>query len=145
MSAALDGPHLADSSVWGKAAASSVQAFTTWFTTMVRQDLIHVCDIVALEVLRSARSPAAYREQAELLDLLHEAPLTPQVHRRALEVQGLLAARSQQRGIAPVDLLIAAAAEQADLPVLHYDADYERIAAVTGQAVRWASAPGSLP
>lgn len=31
------------------------------------------------------------------------------------------------------DLLIAAAAEELDLIVLHYDADFDRIASVTGQ------------
>lgn len=35
------------------------------------------------------------------------------------------------------DLLIAAAAEARDLVVLHYDAYFDRIAAVTGQRVEW--------
>ena len=34
-------------------------------------------------------------------------------------------------------LLIAACAERAGLTVLHYDADYDRIAKLTGQAVQW--------
>ena len=36
------------------------------------------------------------------------------------------------------DLLIAAAAESAGVPVLHCDADFDRIAAITGQPTRWA-------
>ena len=35
------------------------------------------------------------------------------------------------------DLLIAAVAEQHRVTVLHYDADYDRIAEITGQPMRW--------
>jgi hypothetical protein len=28
-------------------------------------------------------------------------------------------------------------AEREGLPIVHYDADYDRIAAITGQATRW--------
>jgi predicted nucleic acid-binding protein len=42
------------------------------------------------------------------------------------------------------DLLIAAAAELAALPVLHYDRDFEAIADVTGQPVRAIAPLGSL-
>jgi hypothetical protein len=37
-----------------------------------------------------------------------------------------------------------AAAESAGLIVLHYDADYDRIAAVTGQPVEWVVPRGSV-
>jgi predicted nucleic acid-binding protein len=40
--------------------------------------------------------------------------------------------------------LIAAAAETAGLTVLHYDEDYDRIAAITGPDVRWLAPRGSL-
>jgi predicted nucleic acid-binding protein len=55
---------------------------------------------------------------------------------RAFEVQGLLAEQGQHRLPIP-DLVIAAAAEAAGLTVLHYDADLERIAEVTGQFHDW--------
>ncbi|MBA3429254.1 MAG: VapC toxin family PIN domain ribonuclease, partial [Actinobacteria bacterium] len=42
------------------------------------------------------------------------------------------------------DLLIAAAAELAELPVLHYDRDFELIADVTRQPVRAIAPLGSL-
>ena len=49
------------------------------------------------------------------------------------------------RGIAGARVdRIAAAAEAADVVVLHYDDDYDRIAAVTGQATRWLAPKGSL-
>jgi len=40
--------------------------------------------------------------------------------------------------------LIAAAAEAAGLTVLHYDEDYDRIAAVTAQGASWLAPRGSL-
>ena len=43
-----------------------------------------------------------------------------------------------------MDLVIAAAAEAAGLSVLHYDSDYDRIAAVTNQPTEWIAPLGSL-
>jgi hypothetical protein len=56
---------------------------------------------------------------------------------RALEVQGLLAARSQHRVVPLPDLLVAACAERSGLTVLHYNRDYEQIAEITGQPMQW--------
>jgi predicted nucleic acid-binding protein len=39
----------------------------------------------------------------------------------------------RHRRIPLVDLLVAAAAESAEVPVLHYDRHFERIAEITGQ------------
>jgi predicted nucleic acid-binding protein len=63
--------------------------------------------------------------------------------RRALQVQRVLAERSQ-RGRKIPDLLVAAAAEQRGLTVLHYDADFDRIAEVTGQPCQWVVPVGSV-
>ena len=48
------------------------------------------------------------------------------------------------RRVKRADLLIAAAAESAGVPVLHYDADFEVIAEITGQPTRWIAPRGSL-
>ena len=56
--------------------------------------------------------------------------------RRALQVQRLLANRSQRSARFP-DLLVAEAGEDLDLVVLHYDADFDLIASVSGQICRW--------
>jgi hypothetical protein len=48
------------------------------------------------------------------------------------------------RSVKIPDLLIAAAAEAAQATVLHYDEDYDRIAAITGQPVQWIAPRGSL-
>ena len=63
--------------------------------------------------------------------------------RRARQVQRLLA-QCSQRGRKIPDLLVAAAAEELDIPVLHYDADFDLIAAVSGQACQWVVPGGTL-
>ena len=62
---------------------------------------------------------------------------------RALEVRGLLAAKSQHRSVPLPDLVIAAA-ERSGLTVLHCDADFDRMTNVTGQATRWVVPRGSV-
>ena len=49
----------------------------------------------------------------------------------------MLADRGQHRAVSLADLLIAAAAEAAGVPVVHYDADFDLIASVTGQDTAW--------
>ncbi len=63
---------------------------------------------------------------------------------RALAVHRKLATTSQHRHFRLPDLIIAATAELNGATVLHYDADYERIAAITGQPTEWAATRGSL-
>jgi len=63
---------------------------------------------------------------------------------RALEVQGLLAVTSQHRTAKLSDLMIAACAETNGLTVLHYDKDFDAIAAVTGQPTMWVVPRGSV-
>ena len=70
-------------------------------------------------------------------------PLTETVASRALDVQHLLARRGQHRVPVP-DLLIAATAEVNGVAVIHYDADYDRIARVTGQPAEWVVPRGSI-
>jgi predicted nucleic acid-binding protein len=105
---------------------------------------IATCGIVDLELLFSAPDPATYAELATVLRALPRVPVTDTAVDRALEVQGQLATRSQHRAVPLPDLLVAACAEGAGLTVLHYDADYDRIAEVTGQATQWVVARGSV-
>jgi predicted nucleic acid-binding protein len=63
---------------------------------------------------------------------------------RAREVQLLLAPEGGHRRVPPADLLLAAAAEEAGVPLVHYDRDYERVATVTDLQHRWMVADGSL-
>jgi len=49
---ALDRPHLADTTVWSK--IQPHEALARWFNEEVRAGRILTCDVVALELLRSA-------------------------------------------------------------------------------------------
>ncbi len=102
------------------------------------------CAMVELEVLYSARNRddhASTRARRQLA--YRHIELTDTIFGRAIEVQGLLAARGQHRLPIP-DLIIAAAAEVAGMAVLHYDADFDTIAAITRQEMEWVAPRGSL-
>jgi predicted nucleic acid-binding protein len=102
------------------------------------------CAVIDLEVLYSARTHedhAGIRSRRKLA--YAQVPLGQATFERAIEVQGELARRGRHRIPIP-DLIIAAAAEEAGLAVLHYDADFDRIAGVTGQRMEWVVPQGSL-
>jgi predicted nucleic acid-binding protein len=102
------------------------------------------CSIVDLEVLYSARNHEAHERIRARRELAYtRVPLTQTVFDRAVEVQGHLAEKARHRLPIP-DLIVAAAAEEAGLAVLHYDGDFDRIAEVTGQPVEWVVPAGSV-
>lgn len=105
---------------------------------------IATCGIVDLELLYSARDRATYRALTEALRGMPRVAVEDAAVKRALEVQASLAERSQHRAAPLPDLLVAACAERAGLTVLHYDADFERIAEITGQATQWIAPRGSV-
>jgi len=105
---------------------------------------VATCGVVDLEFLYSAVSTKIYRATAAALRGMPRVEVGEECVNRALEVQGMLAARAQHRGVTLPDLLVAACAERAELTVLHYDADYERIAKLTGQPTRWVVPRGSV-
>ena len=102
--------------------------------------------MVRLELLWSARDSLHFASIRGNLEALREAPMGERVWRRATDVFELLAERGplHHRQVGIPDLLIAAAAELAELPVLHYDRDFELIAEVTGQPLRAIAPLGSL-
>jgi predicted nucleic acid-binding protein len=104
------------------------------------------CAIVDLEVLYRARSPADYQD----LQMFRHAnyvklQITDRICARAIEVQSELAEFSQHRAAGPADLLIAACAELHGVSMLHYDRDFDTIAAITGQPAKWVVPPGTIP
>lgn len=109
-------------------------------------DELGVCDQVRLEILWSARSGKDYDALAEELSALRPIVTDASSFERALEVQRRLAhvGSLHHRSVKIADLIIAAAAQAAGATVLHYDADFDRIARLTGQPVRWIAPRGSL-
>jgi predicted nucleic acid-binding protein len=136
------GLYLADTSAIARVRHPQVHAI---LDRLGRLGLLATCVTVDLEVLYSARSPDEHtrirnRRAAGFVEL----PLHPEIGERAREVQAALAARSQHRAAGVVDLLTAAIAEHHAATVLHYDADFDHIAAVTGQFTQWVVPRGSL-
>ena len=131
---------LLDTSVIKRFGRAEVRAVVEPLATAGELGRPSICD---LEVGYSARNA---QEWDRLVGALHafEPVETSAAHlRRALQVQRLLADRSQ-RGRKIPDLLVAAAAEELDLAVLHYDADFDLIASVTGQPCQWVVPAGSV-
>jgi len=106
---------------------------------------IATCGMIDLEMLYSARDGEDHRELAFDRLLLPRVPCGDATFDRAIEVQGELARAGQHRAVGLEELVIAAAAEEAGLAVLHYDQDYDRIAEVTGQPMEWVVPRGSVP
>lgn len=126
--------YLVDTSVFARLTKPTVSAS---FAPLAAGRQVALSNPVAFELGYAARSPNDYREVADLLQSFPPVPTTDADHRRALEVQAALAARSQHRALSLVDALIAATAEARHLTVLHYDADFELVAQITGQLHQW--------
>lgn len=132
--------YLADKSVWARLVQPSVR---TALLPRVAAGLVGTCPVIDLEILYSARNAAEHDHFRRQRGAFEYFPLTDEIARRAIDVQGLLATRAQHRSASIPDLLIAATAEHYSLTVLHYDADYDRIAEFTGQPVEWIVPRGS--
>jgi hypothetical protein len=137
--------QLADTSAWvlTRAVGGELRAH---FDEDVVDGQVATCDMVRLELLYSTRSVNEFTSLRLELDALPSCPIGVERWLRALEVYERLACQGglHHRAVRHPDLLIAAAAEASGIPVLHYDQDYDRIAAITGQEVRWLAPRGSL-
>jgi predicted nucleic acid-binding protein len=89
-----------------------------------------------LEIGYSARNDSEWDRLADALGVFELIETTAEHVVRARHVQRLLASK-HQRGRKVPDLLIAAAAEASGLILLHYDSDFDQIAAVTRQTCEW--------
>ena len=134
--------YLADTSVY--VLRSQHESVRRRVEALLTEGRLASCQMVALEYIDNAPDPAGYEVLWQALHGQRWIDVTASAMDRALDVHRQLAARSQHRHFRLPDLIIAAAAELAGATVLHYDEDYERIAAVTGQPVEWVAQKGSL-
>lgn len=103
------------------------------------------CVTVDLEAGYSGRDLAEVRVIAERRRSLYVLlPISAVIAERARDVQIRMAARGQHRAAGVIDLITAAIAAHHGAVILHYDADFEHIAAVTGQPHTWIAPRGSL-
>ncbi|HET8606089.1 MAG TPA: PIN domain-containing protein [Gaiellaceae bacterium] len=136
--------ELADTSAWTWQRRDP--SLADEFTERLRWGGIATCRAVVLELLWEARDLAEIQQLREGLESLRDFPIRRREWDRAADVMHALLERGplHHRSVKLPDLLIAAAAESAEVPVLHYDRHFERIAEVTGQPMRALAPLGSL-
>jgi len=137
--------QLADTSAWVWTRAVGGQLRADFDEAVVDRE-IATCAMVRLELLYSARNADEFAGLRGDLDALPDLPIGEPQWDRALEVYARLAEQggTHHRSVKHPDLLIAAAAEAGGIEVLHYDEDYDRVASITAQPVRWLAPRGSL-
>jgi predicted nucleic acid-binding protein len=138
--------ELADTSAWSWSRRRAYPELRYAFDKALVDGELATCDMVRLELLHSARSPNEFVEIRQELGALPDCPIDKDQWNRALWVYERLSARggASQRSVKHPDLVIAAAADAVDVTFLHYDEDYDRIAAITGQPTRWLAPKGTL-
>ena len=116
------------------------------FQADVARGAIAICRVVVSELLVAARDAAELAARRYELDMLRDVRIRRREWDRAIDVMQALAERGplHHRQVPFQDLVIAAAAESAELPVVHYDRHFALIAEVTGQPVRAIAPLGSL-
>lgn len=126
-------------------ARSSVPAIATVLNGLFQEGVAATCVTVDLEAGYSSRFAADFPiVMAERRRLYTNLAITEEIAEHARNVQSRMAQRGQHRAAGIVDLLTAAVAEHYGATLLHYDSDFEHIAAVTGQPQLWIAPRGSL-
>jgi predicted nucleic acid-binding protein len=137
---------LLDNSAWARLGhAALAQERIDEIADALEERRVATCLPFLLEAGYSARSA---RDHDELIAELLALPLLSideATERRAIEAQRQLARAGHHR-MPPVDLIVAAIADRHGLGILHYDADYDILAARTDLSFEsvWLAPPGSL-
>jgi predicted nucleic acid-binding protein len=134
---------IADKSAWVSAQSPRVNR---QFSSALRNGQIATCPIVNLELLYSTRDGESFDALGADLAQLRDIPITRSVTNAAQRALRTLAhmRQSRHRSVPLPDLLIAAAAEDAAVGVLHYDEDFDTLAQVLDFESRWIAPRGSL-
>ena len=135
--------HLADTSALARLRHPAVAEV---LSPLIEAGLVATCGVIEFELAWATRTCTEFDDIRADRDAGYEWLAThDEDWRRALEVQAALWRAGRMRSVGLPDLLVAAVAERERVAVLHYDADYELIAAVTGQPVRWVVPRGTVP
>lgn len=105
--------------------------------------LLAVCGAIEIEVIHSARTVTEAQRARRLLRGFDWLAMPDEIWDRAVEIQVQALQKRYHRALSMADLLVAATAERHSATVLHYDGDYDMIAAITGQATRWVVPAGN--
>ncbi|HRN28977.1 MAG TPA: PIN domain nuclease [Terrimesophilobacter sp.] len=134
--------YLIDTSALSRSMQASVASVSE---PLIRSGKVATCPPLDFEALYSARNLHEYERVASLRRTRFEyLAVEDREWQRALEVQAALATRGRLRDVGMADLLIAAVAERHSLTLIHYDADFDTIADITGQDTRWVVPRGSV-
>jgi len=133
---------IADPSAWARAQHPAVRE--AWANGL-RAGQIATCSIVTLELLRVPRDLDELLATEAALAQLRDVPVSVSVQRAAIAALRDLAAIGPLHHRVPIpDVLIAAAAQEGAVGVLHYDRHYDRLAEVLDFESRWLAPAGSL-
>jgi predicted nucleic acid-binding protein len=134
--------ELADTSAWTNRHKDPV--VDRAFEERILADEIATCPIVVVELLWTTQSQREFEDLRRDLDALAKVPNDQDSWDRAMDVWHELVSQGRHRQVKIADLLVAASADIAGLPVCHYDGDFDVIATITGQPVRAIAPIGSL-
>lgn len=105
---------------------------------LIENGLVATCATLDAEALFSARSPAEYeRIRADRRDAYEYLPTNDEHWQSAFTIQRELARAGRHRAVGIPDLLTAVLAAEHRLVLIHYDADFETVAAVIDLSHRW--------
>jgi len=140
----LTGVYLIDKSALARASRNSTVMLA--LEVLDERGTLATCAITDLEIGYSARNCEEFDSvAADRRALYLELPVVPAASVRARHVQRELVHSGRHRGPGVADLLIAATAELFGAVVIHYDRDFDTIAAVTAQPVEWIVPAGTVP
>ena len=134
--------YIADKSALARLKYPTVAAVLS--PLLVGGDVV-TCSVIELEVLFSAKTHTDLVKTRARRRALPSVELSQDDFDRAIDVLEQLARSGHHRAAGIPDLLIAAVAERNALTVLHYDKDFDLIANVTGQPMKWVVPAGSVP
>ncbi|NQT93113.1 MAG: PIN domain nuclease [Lentisphaerae bacterium] len=119
---------LVDTTVWIDFFRDRPEPHVAALQKMIEDDEdLCICGVILAEVLQGIRSDAGYRKTKDYFTSLILLP----VRRATFETSAALYRSLRKRGVTirkPIDCMIASVAIEHDLPLLHNDRDFDKMA-----------------
>ncbi|MFD9860619.1 PIN domain nuclease [Streptomyces alboflavus] len=110
---------------------------------LLEDGLLCISGAVHIETMYSARDAQHARKLEHFLSGFDYLHCPDEVWDAAVETQGKAIKKGNHRALSLPDLVIAATAQRHRVTVLHYDEDYDQIAALSGHGSRWVVGRGT--
>ena len=123
-------PALIDTGVWSWVRDRRFPHFADWFNATASEGHVLTCELIVIELTRATANADQAAVLRRRLAPIERVEMDASIWSVASEIQMALADSGDHRRVPPADLLIAATALRADVPVVHHDRDFERIAQV---------------